>query len=805
MSFAAWLSLPFLAPSIPPAQAPFEAARSAAPTVVDAAFRFGDFDGDGLDDVYVVDPLATDKLFKNTGAGVFEDVTAAHGLEGITGSRMALWFDFDGDHALDLYVANAEGRSRLFQNTGAGMFVDVTAVAGVQHGGGELFADVLDFDADARPDLHVVAEQGDLLFHNLGHGSFERVALPVMTTGSRLGSVPFAVDGPEPTGGAANDEEAPSVTRERALRRSLPALGTPASGSGLQGELDGSGASSGPLAIGNRCPQQIKDNATGTCMSASTTPTLGMLHPLSTNFNVGATGRVGVGTTTPEGRVHVLDGVAGTVTADSNSALVLEDSTRCYMSILTPDGDERGLLFGEPSSNSAGGIIYNNVATTDGLQFRTNGNLTRMAISSAGNVGIGTTNPSEKLAVAGGVNIDYAQANVGTLVSSLRFGDSTSGEGIASKKNAGGNQYGLDFYTGSQHRMAINSTGSVGVGTNAPGARLHVSGSDGSSGLAMQINNHVYVNSNTPFVGIGRSTPINGFDVFTIRSTLANDFGGMSLDTPPGGVPFYAYAVNGVQQGWTDMSPTSPEWRVAINGAYKLLVNNNGDGAFTGGLSTDIYGQNSGTLVNGLRLGGAGSGEGIASRRTAGTNQYGVDLYTGSAIRVSVTVGGKVGIGRVPNDSTGNALEVEGNASKTTATSWLANSDRRIKTDVHEIQGALDTLDRIRPVSFRYTDEYKTAHPSIEDKVYYNVIAQEFAEVFPEYVHASGDDGILQVDTYPALVHAVAAIQELHGVVEAQQQRIEQLERDQAREVAALEDRLARLESTLAESTAADR
>jgi hypothetical protein len=72
-------------------------------------------------------------------------------------------------------------------------------------------------------------------------------------------------------------------------------------------------------------------------------------------------------------------------------------------------------------------------------------------------------------------------------------------------------------------------------------------------------------------------------------------------------------------------------------------------------------------------------------------------------------------------------------------------------------------------------------------------------------VHASGDDGILQVDTYPALVHAVAAIQELHGVVEAQQQRIEQLERDQAREVAALEDRLARLESTLAESTAADR
>ena len=127
--------------------------------------------------------------------------------------------------------------------------------------------------------------------------------------------------------------------------------------------------------------------------------------------------------------------------------------------------------------------------------------------------------------------------------------------------------------------------------------------------------------------------------------------------------------------------------------------------------------------------------------------------------------GGNVGVGRVP---VANRLEVEGEASKTTATAWLANSDRRIKTDIRSIAGALETLDRVRPVAFHYTAEYRKAHPGIADHEYLNVIAQEFAEVFPEAVKGSGErlaDGseILQVDTYPATITAIAAIKELHA------------------------------------------
>ena len=138
------------------------------------------------------------------------------------------------------------------------------------------------------------------------------------------------------------------------------------------------------------------------------------------------------------------------------------------------------------------------------------------------------------------------------------------------------------------------------------------------------------------------------------------------------------------------------------------------------------------------------------------------------------TFTGKIGIKRT---AATNTLEVEGQASKTTAGNWLANSDRRIKTEVQPLTDALQKIDRIRLVDFRYTDDYRTAHPGIADKRYLNVIAQEFAEVFPDHVKSSGEklpDGseILQVDTYPLTIYSAAAVQELHRENEALKKKV---------------------------------
>lgn len=131
---------------------------------------------------------------------------------------------------------------------------------------------------------------------------------------------------------------------------------------------------------------------------------------------------------------------------------------------------------------------------------------------------------------------------------------------------------------------------------------------------------------------------------------------------------------------------------------------------------------------------------------------------------------GRVGIGRTPSV---NQLEVEGQASKSIAGNWSSNSDRRIKMDILPVRHALKKIQQVRLVSFSYTNEYRSKHPGIIDQRYLNVIAQEFAEVFPDHVRPSGEflaDGseILQVDTYPLTIYTAAAVQELNQQVTKQ-------------------------------------
>jgi hypothetical protein len=163
---------------------------------------------------------------------------------------------------------------------------------------------------------------------------------------------------------------------------------------------------------------------------------------------------------------------------------------------------------------------------------------------------------------------------------------------------------------------------------------------------------------------------------------------------------------------------------------------------------------------------------------------------TASLACLLIDTNGDVGIGRTP---TANALEVEGDASKKTAGSWFANSDVRIKQDIEPVSGALEKLDRVRLVSFHYTEAYRHEHPSVESRRYLNVVAQEFRDVFPEDVKSSGEklpdgsDEILQVDTYPLTIYSAAAIQELNRKMESETAKLRA-------ENAELKERLEKLE-----------
>lgn len=154
------------------------------------------------------------------------------------------------------------------------------------------------------------------------------------------------------------------------------------------------------------------------------------------------------------------------------------------------------------------------------------------------------------------------------------------------------------------------------------------------------------------------------------------------------------------------------------------------------------------------------------------------DGLTSWLVGMTLNKDGLLGLGRIPQT---NLLEVEGDASKTTAGDWLANSDYRIKTDILEIQDPYETILQLRPVSFKYSESYRNEHPGVEDKTYYNFIAQEFRDVFPDAVKGSGEyiegdpEEILQMDSYPAQVITVKAVQELILQVQEQQQMILEL------------------------------
>jgi enediyne biosynthesis protein E4 len=146
-------------------------------------------------------------LFHNTGKGTFVDVTRKSGLFGREAfSTSALWFDYNRDGLLDLFVCNyvrwspehdvfcsIDGKRKsyctpeayhgetcwLFRNRGNGTFEDVTAGSGIFDATSKsLGVAMLDYDGDGWPDLLVANDtQPNKLYRNLRDGTFKDVGL----------------------------------------------------------------------------------------------------------------------------------------------------------------------------------------------------------------------------------------------------------------------------------------------------------------------------------------------------------------------------------------------------------------------------------------------------------------------------------------------------------------------------------------------------------------------------------------------------------------------------------------------------
>src|SRR5687768_4638251 len=122
-----------------------------------SGLAIADIDGDGRTDIYFVSQVGGNQLWRNLGGGRFEDITAPAGVAMLGKVSVSASFaDVDNDGDADLYVTTVRGGNKLFENDGRGRFRDISEASGLNYVGHSSAAVFFDYDRDGRLDLFLV-------------------------------------------------------------------------------------------------------------------------------------------------------------------------------------------------------------------------------------------------------------------------------------------------------------------------------------------------------------------------------------------------------------------------------------------------------------------------------------------------------------------------------------------------------------------------------------------------------------------------------------------------------------------------
>jgi len=534
-------------------------------------------------------------------------------------------------------------------------------------------------------------------------------------------------------------------------------------------------------------------------------------------MRITSAGNVGIGTTTPGYRLDVVGGSARVTNPSGTTQLVVT-------------GSATSGRFGQ----DAGGLFLSSDTNGGALRFATNNGSGHewMRITSAGNVGIGTSAPKAKLDVAGNINIPatfdatagvitmagapfihvccnatsnvntYVGYNAGNLTTTAPYNTGLGGFALQGDTSGGGNT-GVGYAA-----LTVNSTGQRNTAVGNGALYRNTTGNYNASFGDDTLNWSDTSDANTAF---GECALLNTSSTGASTTLCPTPNSGAGSSNTGIGWGAGNYNTTGNQNTFLGFN-TGPGSRNLVNataiganavvGASNSLVLGSisgqngatssayvGIGTTTPGDYLEVNIGNPGPANSGITIDGTSSTYGDLGLKIYNTGAGGVDWFIDSTNNGSGYGGGYLAIVPGPGDvpvmyihagpavgigtgETSHPFTVCYQCGNAYADGWSTYSSRRFKTNIHTLSHALATVQRLRGVSYNNKSDGTSQ---------VGVIAEEVEPVLPQVVGIDKDGKAEGVDYSRLTAVLIEAAKEQQREIQRQQAIIQKQQAQIAR------------------------